>query len=488
MVCLVSTVFPFLVLAQEAKPVKEATPAPTPAAQTPAPAPSQAPTPAPAKLKLLNMRFDEDYSYLDGAEGSYEEDFFDPIKNIHLDDDWRLTLGGEVRFRMEAETNRAFGATEPAQDTFTLYRYMVHADLKYKKTFRIFAQGIAAFDEDRDLPLRPTDEDRWDIQQLFADWRFLGEDHPLTLRVGRQELEYGNSRLVAAPDWGNIRRRFDAVKLFAKTEKWDVDAWFSSPVNVQRKQRDRNDEDLHFYGGYVTYKGIERHGIDGFLFAVDDSGDRVNPNGNAGDISTYTLGSRFWGKTAAWDYEAELAGQWGHWAGDVVHAYSWSMDGGYTVDSCTYKPRFGAGFDWAGGDKNPRDGEIETFDQLFPSGHKYFGFLDLIGRRNVTATNFNLTFWPLPKKVKGALAYHTFWLTADRDALYNAAGGAGRRDLTGRSGKEVGHELDLTLSWNLDAHSSILLGYSHFWDSDFIQQSGVSEDADLVYVQYAMKF
>ncbi|MEK7732091.1 MAG: alginate export family protein, partial [Planctomycetota bacterium] len=423
-----------------------------------------------------------------GEPESYQKDFFDPIKNIHLGDDWRLTLGGEVRFRMEAETNKAFGATEPAQDTFTLYRYLVHADLRYHKLFRVFVQGAAMFDEDRDLALRPIDENRWDLHQLFFDVRFLGEDKPLTLRVGRQELSYGNQRLVSPFEWGNIRRRFDGVKAFARTEKWDIDAWYVKPVIVQRKQSDRLDEDVDFYGLYMTYKGIPRHGVDVYVLAIDDTGNSRNPNGKTGDRNQYTMGSRFWGKTAAFDYEAELAGQWGHWAGDTVQAWSWTLDGGYTLEPVAWKPRIGAGFDWASGDEKPRDGKVGTFDQLFPLAHKYFGFLDLIGRQNVTAVNMNLSAWPVEKKVQTALAYHAFWLNDDRDALYGASGAPGRRDPTGHSGTEIGHELDVTVMWKVDVHSSLLFGYSHFWDSDFIIETGPSEDADLFYVQYALKF
>src|SRR3990172_711335 len=267
----------------------------------PTPPPKDKPQPAP---KYLDLRYDEDFSYLDGEAGSYQEDFFDPIKNIPLGEEWRLTLGGEVRFRMEAETNKAFGATEPAQDTFTLQRYLFHADLRYHKLFRVFAQGAAMFDEDRDLALRPIDENRWDLHQLFFDVRFLGEERPWTLRVGRQELGYGNQRLVSPFEWGNIRRRFDGIKLFAKGKTWDVDLWYAKPVIAQRKQRDRFDEDYDFYGAYATYKGIPRHGVDFYLLAVDDTGNSVNPNGKAGDKSPYTLGSRFWGKTEPWDYEA----------------------------------------------------------------------------------------------------------------------------------------------------------------------------------------
>jgi len=67
-----------------------------------------------------------------------------------------------------------------------------------------------------------------------------------------------------------------------------------------------------------------------------------------------------------------------------------------------------------------------------------------MGRQNITALNVNLSAWPVKGKVKTAMIYHTFWLNHNKDALYNAGGDAGRRDPTGSSGKEVGHELDLT--------------------------------------------
>lgn len=443
---------------------------------------------APRGPKYLDLRYNEDFSYLDDPAESITPDFFDPIKNIHLGSDWRLSIGGEARFRLEAETNKAFGATRRAQDTFQLYRYMLHMDLRYRKSLRFFVQGIHAHDEDRDLALRGIDENRWDLHQAFVDIRLLGEDLPLTLRVGRQELQYGNQRFVSGFDWANVRRSFDAVKLFAKGKTWDVDLWYAKPVIVERKEGDDFDRNVDFYGAYATYKGIPRHGVDVYFFAIDDTGNRLNPNGKRGDRDIYTLGSRFWGKTGGFDYEAEVAGQWGHWAGDTIQAWSWTLNGGYTFADVGCKPRIGAGFDWASGDEHPRDGKVGTFNQLFPLGHKYFGFLDLIGRQNITAANVNLSAWMVPKKVKARLAYHAFWMNADRDALYNAGGGAGRRDATGRSGKELGHELDATVSWKLDVHSTLLFGWSHFFDSDFIQQSGISEDADLFYMQYKMKF
>ncbi len=446
------------------------------------------PVPPQTRPKYLNLRYDDDFSYLDGTIDSYKKDFFDPIKNIHLGEDWRLSLGGEFRYQFDVETNKSFGSTEPTTDEFSLDRFLLHADFKYHKLFRVFVQGITASDIDRDLMPRPTDENKWDLQQLFFDLRLLGEEQPWTLRVGRQELSYGNERFVSPAEWTNVRRRFDAVKLFARFDKWDIDVWYAKPVIVQREQHDRFDEDVDFNGMYVSFKGIPRHGVDAYALALDDTGHPTNPNGNTGDRDVYTLGSRFWGKTAGFDYETEVAGQWGHWASDNIEAWSTTVDGGYTFEDVPWKPRLGSGFDWASGDNNPFDRKVGTFNQLFPLGHKYFGFLDLIGRQNITDWNVNLSSWPVSEKVRTAMAFHAFWLADEEDALYNVSGQPGRRDPTGRSSSQVGNELDITVQWKIDVHSTLLVGYSHFWHDDFIVETGVSEDADLFYVQYAFKF
>ena len=438
--------------------------------------------------KYLNLRYDEDFSYLDGEPGSYEEDFFDPIKNIHLGDDFRLTIGGEFRFRMESETNKRFGTNARTQDNFQLWRMLTHFDLKYRDTARLFFQIGSALVGDRDLVSRYGEENRFAFEQFFVDVKPLGDGTNLTVRFGRQELEYGKERFVSPQDWTNNRQRFDALKIFWHDDTWDFDVWYAHPVVIRPEHRDQffsghND----FYGAYVVYKGICDHGIDAFFFAQDYTRDRVNPNFRVGDMSRYTLGSRFWGKTGDFDYEAFVAGQWGKWAGDTIQAWAWGLDAGYTFTACPLKPRLGAGFDWTSGDEH-LDGKVGTFDQLYPEGYLFFGHLDLVGRQNITAFNLNLSAWPVVDKVKARLAYHVFCLNDDHDALYDAAGVPERRDPTGHSGTEVGHELDLTVAWQICRHQSMLFGYSHFWDSDFIQNTGASEDPDLFYVQYAFKF
>ncbi len=441
--------------------------------------------------KYLDLRFDEDYSYLDGPADSYDPDFFDPIKNIHLDEDWRLSIGGEIKGRWESFDNLGFGAPPVNDDSVFLHRYMLHTDVKYKKLLRVFFQGITAFVEDRDSGPRPIDENRWDIQQLFLDLRFLGEDVPLTLRFGRQDLNYGSARLISTLDWANTRRRFDGVKVFWTDDTWDIDMFYvkPTPVNLAKgmnRKPDRYDHDTDFYGLWVTYKAMPKHGIEGYFLAYDGTGPATNANGRMGDRCVYTLGGRFWGKPAPWDYELEAAGQLGSFAGDSVRAWMLSAVLGYTVPQFPWQTRIGLGFDYASGDNDPGDRTHGTFFQHFPFGHAYLGFIDLVGRQNIIAARADLSMKPC-KNVKFKLTYHTFCRASDTDALYNAGGGIVRGG--GLAGdNSIGHELDATLAYKLNRHTSFLFGWSHLWPGGYIQNSGASKDVDLLYMQYVYKF
>ena len=393
-----------------------------------------------------------------------------------------------------SETNtRNFGAIEPAQDSFLLHQVFIHADVKYRKLFRFFIEGVNAMVEDRDHPPLGIDENRFDFHQLFADFNVLGEDVPLTLRFGRQELSYGKQRLVSPLPWGNTRRRFDGVKLFWRDEKFHVDAWYVKALPVNRRENlhrkpDEYNADHDFYGLYTTYKGIKNHGIDTYFLAQRRTDDTPNANGNRGDLSLYMLGTRWWGKTGPWDYETEWGGQWGTYAGETIQAWMLTLDGGYTLKDVPWTPRIGTAFDYATGDQDPTDSTHQTFNQFFPLGHAYLGYMDAVARSNVIDAQTNLTFKPI-KNLTAKLAYHALWLAQPEDALYNAGGGPTRRAAVGaRSSRELGHELDLTLAYKIDVHSAVLFGWSHFWGDNFLEVTGRSEDADLIYLQYVLKF
>ena len=438
--------------------------------------------------KYQNLRYDEDFSYLAGSQGSYHKSVWDPIKWIELSDDWVLSLGGQARLRFESETNKDFGASEPSHDAFLLQRYFVHMDLRYRDNVRFFVQGKFAHANYRDLGGLAGMEDHADLHQAFTDLSTNLFDSPVTFRLGRQELQYGAQRLISPLDWGNTRRTFDGVKVFTENDDWRIDAFAVRPVLVDRRNLDDEDENVDFYGLYATQKGTRQLSADYYFLLLKNNNLLANSNGNTGRQTLYTLGTRLWGAQESWDYETELAAQFGTFAGDRIRAWMATTGAGYTFADYTWSPRLGLSYDYASGDSNPTDGTHGTFNQLYPLGHAYLGYLDRVGRSNIHAIKAQLKLKPT-KKITAWADFHTFFADQDNDDLYGANGRTLRNAPAGGAGsRQFGHELDLTMKIALDRNTTALIGWAHMWPGGFIKKTGANEDPDLIFAQIEYKF
>ncbi len=432
--------------------------------------------------KYLNLRYDEDFSYLGGPESSYVKDPWDSVKWIKIAEDWHLTLGGQARLRFESETNKRFGDIEPSHDAFLLQRYFLHADLRHSDGLRFFLQGKFTHANDRDRGGFASLEDHADFHQACADIPFGSA----TWRLGRQELQYGNQRLISPLDWGNLRRTFDGIKIFADLADWRLDAFAVRPVINDRRNLDDEDEKIDFYGFYSTWKGTKALAADFYFLMLKNNNLAANANGTTGRRTVYTIGNRLWGRRGSWDYETEAAAQFGTFAGDRVRAWMATAGTGYTFADVAWKPRIGLLYDYASGDRNPGDGTHSTFNQHFPLGHAWFGYLDLVGRSNIHAIKAQLKVKP-SRKITVWADFHTFFADQDRDALYSASGTAIRTPTSSGSHK-IGHELDLTMKYAIDKHTTALVGWAHLWPGGFIGRTGPSESPDLIYALIEYKF
>ena len=138
---------------------------------------------------------------------------------------------------------------------------------------------------------------------------------------------------------------------------------------------------------------------------------------------------------------------------------------GYNLKELAWNPTLWMYYDYASGGTG---NTVHTFNQLFPFGHYYLGWIDQVGRQNIHDVNAHLYVYPakwLTVWVQG----HSFYLADRRDALYNAAGTAIRRDATGRAGSDVGQELDVVFNFHLTKHADVLTGYSHLWGGNFLK-------------------
>ena len=82
-------------------------------------------------------------------------------------------------------------------------------------------------------PRPAIDEDKLDVSQLFLELRSSTQQHkiPIELRVGRQNLNYGDGSLVSIRDL-NVRRPFDGIKLILRPQEWRIDIFAAKPVET----------------------------------------------------------------------------------------------------------------------------------------------------------------------------------------------------------------------------------------------------------------
>lgn len=425
--------------------------------------------------------------------------------------DW--DLGGQLRARFESKSGFAvpgvagavdFSQTTPANN-YWLLRARLHAGWKPADWLSLYAEArdSSSWNDQRN-PEPETDS--FDLHQAFIG---LGKakDFPVTAKIGRQELSYGDERLVGAFDWNNLGRVFDAAKVrYEHTALW-VDALVGRVVLVNDDHFNvANDYDW-FSGIYASTKTlIPKQETQLYLLARNTGAQSPSAtpgspqSGGPAARDIYTLGLRvksLTGQFGGWDYAAELAGQLGNFydaglAARLEHqAFAAHIAGGYTCQHATMAPRLGLEYNFASGDSDPTDRRHETFENLFPTNHKFYGFMDFVSWQNI----HNVRFAASAKPVQGltlTLDYHCFWLADTADFFYAVSGASRATGGYGRNPNHssfVGSELDAIATYALKPWATAQLGYGHFFRGGYVKDSlTADQDADWLYLQAVISF
>ena len=360
------------------------------------------------------------------------------------------------------------------------------------------------------------------IAELHQAYLSLGnyKNFPLSLKVGRQELSYANERIIGAFAWNNVGRVFDAAKV-GWQNSWFTADFFSSRVVVPDDNNFNMPNDYDWFSGiYGSTKAIPKNTTEFFLLSRNASAQAATANGaatlapyNVSARDIYTIGARFKsnpGEFGNWDYLAELMGQFGHFNDNRAgvpfpsqehQAYAIVLQGGYTFAKSWATPRVALEYAHASGDGNPNDQKHTTFENLFPTNHKFYGYMDFISLQNVHDVRPMITLKPHPR-LSVALEGHAFWLASTRDSFYNVGGvprgGIGTTPGTGYGinpsySNYLGSEVDLIAGYALNKSTALEAGYGHFFRGDYLKQSFAapshgSTDADYVYLQATITF
>lgn len=435
-----------------------------------------------------NLRYDEDYGYL--RDENRRAELLDRLKFIPLNrsESWYLSVGGEMRLRYETYRNAAFGAGIQDGDGYFLQRYMLHGDFHFGSKLRFFGQLKSGIATGRNGGPRPFDEDKLDVNQAFADIEiYKSEKSSVTIRAGRQEVEFGSSRLISAQEGLTVRQSFDGLRVIYQRGKWQFSPSFIKPVrNRFGYFDDRTDAGKTFIGGYVARPLPKKY--NGIAIAYYDFYDSKTSrfDQGAGREKRHLAGARIAGKTGAFDFNYELIGQWGDFAASKIRAWAVATDSGYVFPKTFWQPRFALRADATSGDRDPFDNKLGTFNAIFNAGIAYSGLVGSIGASNSMSLvpSFNLT---PTKKLRVSGDWSFFWRTSTRDAVYGLAGGVLR---TGRlsDARYVGSQNSLRMDYQFDRHWSATSSYAHFFVGEFLRETPPAKNLDYLTTYLSFKF
>jgi hypothetical protein len=329
-------------------------------------------------------------------------------------------------------------------------------------------------------PDAPPFEDTFDLRQAYVEFG-NPEANTVALRAGRQELVFGEQRLVGHLNWTNTARSFDAVRATYRNRHVRVDGFAASVVNLREDEFNKRADGNNFHGAYAVFGAvIPNASVEPYVFWRLARGMRAE-DGTAGKLDFKTVGVRSAGKLpAGLDYGIEVATQMGGLATDDVEAWAGHWILGYTIPT-KHTPRWSAEYNYASGDSDPADGVREGFDQLYPTGHDKYGLADQVGWKNIHNIRSGLEL-KATSKLSISGSYHSWWLASNRDALYNAGGGIVARVADGSAGRHIGHELDIQAAYPISGQIQLSGGYAHIFPGTFLKAATPGEAYRSTYV------
>ena len=435
---------------------------------------------------LRSLRWEEDYSYLK-SDSAGARGFFDPVKFIPLDQDRRyyLSVGGEVRYQYEYVRHANWGEGSQDPDGYLLQRYMLHTDWHLGRHLRVFGQLKSGIASGKAAP-EPPDEDHLDLHQAFADLRFGWGNVQGTLRLGRQELMYGSSRLVSVREGPNVRQSFAAGKLVCKARTWQADAFLSRPVETNPGTfDDGGDRNVLFWGVYATkaLPALLKGNADLYYFGLEDQNARF-AQGLARELR-HSAGLRLWSTQTRLGYNLEGVCQLGTFGPGRIRAWTAAAELSYGWEALPWEPALSLKTEIISGDRSPEHPDLQTFNPLFPKG-AYFGQVALIGPANLVDVHPSLTVKPLPD-LELAADWDFFWRESVSDGLYGVPYVL-LRESSGSRAAYTGDQLSLEADWQLNRHLQLEAFCTLFRAGRFLKQTGAGKNLTYLSTRVTFKF
>ncbi len=346
-----------------------------------------------------------------------------------------VTVGGQLRPRYEFRDPSPTGG-----DGFTSMRARATISAALERNVRVFVQiqDVRLWGSETST-LGDFQADNFDLHQGYLELRSSGSGN-FAIRLGRQELNLGEQRLIGAVNWTQQARAFDGIRGSVRGDFGTVDVFrftlgdATAPAIAQ---------DASLIGAHASFDKIEFGTLDLYAF--------LNKKEDVAETEQTTLGFRFAGQRSIVTYRAEAAYQTGTRTGLDAAAYLLAARIG--VSLAGGKGGVTLWYDYLSGDDDPSDNDIKVFDTLFATNHLFYGFADLF--LNIPAHTGGLGLQDAA--LKGTYAVrHDLRVNADLHSFRLAKQGT-------FSSQRLGEELDVTAVHPYSPNVTFVAGISRIF-------------------------
>ena len=402
---------------------------------------------------------------------------FDPPKSKLFDIN-KLTISGDLRVRPEFRNNTTFGARK--MNSFFVqqwarlgFNYSISPDVtfffqpQYSKNWGVNNMGAT--------DANGTAGTIFARQGFMLIRNFLVPN--LTVKAGRQLVVWGNHRMFGHFDWNNVGWTHDGLTAnykINKTASFQV-GWLRTAERncattssdgdrhrqpraggcigpTQGSTRATDDADVIYVRAPMKVMGLVLEPA--YIWHSGGTGGPGSRGPRPSDQTRHTIGGRAVKKMplggARLDATLEGYYQFGK-IGDGpmgtvdgrgldIGAYAFHVDAGVTLP-VPMQPRLGIEYNTASGEKNG-DNKWGGFDQLYPTNHIHFGYMDRMSWKNMNHYSAGLQLRP-NKDSHFEVTGHFFSLKEATDGWYHAGQGAIIGADPNNTEKDLGKEIDV---------------------------------------------
>ena len=411
------------------------------------------------------------------------------IKEIELGSSGQptLSIGGDLRLQSWNISNPNFGDDGSSQ-SFINQRLLLHTDLQISNTFRVFSQIGSMHTQGKDFNIPDIDVNKLAMMQLFADINFkLGAN--FQLRAGRQELSYGDSRMVSFREGPNVRLSYDGFKLTMRNKNIQGDIFVVRPmVNNEGVFDDETSDKELVYSTYWTLNSKNHLKYSFYYFGHKKDNVFYFDYANRNDETRHSLGFRLDKTNSPFFYDTEFTYQFGKFGEYNINAFQQTGQIGYQINSAKCAPIFKIQEFIHSGDKDQNDGTINTFRTISakPStGNKF-----PIGSANAITVMPEINI-SLAKALTLKARYMWIWKYSTDDIIYGANLSSISRFGTSEEGISenlIAKGFEIDASYVVNKHLLLDIQGGIFTPGDYTKATGNGEKLACLFFNCSYKF